>query len=96
MKNAEAGIMHYGQKCYPTQLFEVFALLVILITVYRTKSKFKAYLFLYAVSRFIIEYFRGDDRGDLFGALSPAQAISISIIIVILYRFAAGPTKKVV
>ena len=75
--------MHYGQKCYPTQLFEVFALLVILITVYRTKSKFKAYLFLYAVSRFIIEYFRGDDRGDLFGALEetrPGDQIDVTVI----------------
>lgn len=80
--NAAAGIFHYGQKCYPTQLFEVTALLLILFIVLRSKNKFYTYLMMYSVSRFFIEFFRGDSRGAFIAFLSPAQIISIGIIVV--------------
>jgi phosphatidylglycerol:prolipoprotein diacylglycerol transferase len=34
-------------------------------------------MFLYAVSRFIIEFYRGDPRGTVFGVLSTSQFISV-------------------
>lgn len=80
--NPVEGIFHNGQKCYPTQLFEVFALTLILIAVSRTSKKFELYMSMYAAARFIIEFFRGDNRGSLFAPLSPAQVISIVIIAV--------------
>ena len=38
---------------------------------------FWAYMFLYAVSRFVIEFYRGDPRGTVFGVLSTSQFISV-------------------
>jgi phosphatidylglycerol:prolipoprotein diacylglycerol transferase len=38
---------------------------------------FWGYMFLYAVSRFIIEFYRGDPRGTVFGVLSTSQFISV-------------------
>lgn len=77
----EYGIYHDGMKCYPTQLFEAAALLGILAAVIKTKKKFQTYLFLYAVARFLIEFYRGDDRGYIFEQISPAQTISIMILL---------------
>lgn len=75
--NAEAHIFHYGKLCYPTQLFEVSALSIIFIIVRKTKEKFDAYILLYGITRFATEFFRGDERGEFFCYLSPAQIISI-------------------
>lgn len=76
-------IFHHGNKCFPTQLFEVFALIIIILCVTKTKNKYKTYLVLYAISRFIIEFFRGDNRGIFLVFLSPAQLISVIIILII-------------
>src|SRR6266853_5017107 len=69
---------------HPTQLYEAGAELLILAVLLLTERKgrpfpgrtFWLYMLLYAVSRFIIEFFRGDDRGTV-GALSTSQFISI-------------------
>ena len=81
--NAETGIYHYGEKCLPTQLFEVVALIIILFIVWRCKNRLRAYLYLYAPTRFVIEFLRGDDRGEAF-LLSPSQMISLGIITVLI------------
>jgi phosphatidylglycerol:prolipoprotein diacylglycerol transferase len=60
---------------------------------------FWAYMFLYAVSRFIIEFYRGDPRGVVMG-LSTSQFISVvlaplSIVMLAwLSRQAPEPTKE--
>lgn len=77
----EYGIYHGGTKCYPTQLFEVAALLLILAVVIKAKNKFQTYLLSYAVARFVIEFYRGDDRGYISLLFSPAQVISIVLIL---------------
>jgi phosphatidylglycerol:prolipoprotein diacylglycerol transferase len=38
---------------------------------------FWMFVLLYAVSRFIIEFYRGDDRGLVFDMVSTSQAISL-------------------
>ena len=82
--NLEQGIIHNGLKCYPTQLFEVFALLIIAVIIYvLPKHKFEVYLLLYSVSRFFIEFLRGDDRGYVSDVLSPSQLISMIIVILV-------------
>lgn len=50
-----------------------------------------AYAFLYAIARFLIEYFRGDaDRGFVFGGLfSTSQLIAIALAITSLALFIA-------
>jgi phosphatidylglycerol:prolipoprotein diacylglycerol transferase len=69
---------------HPTQLYEAGAELVILVMLLATERKgrpypgrtFWGYMFLYAVSRFVIEFYRADERGLLMG-LSTSQFISL-------------------
>ncbi|MCW5959947.1 MAG: prolipoprotein diacylglyceryl transferase [Pyrinomonadaceae bacterium] len=75
---------------HPTQLYESFAMLIvfgILIYLHR-KKRFNgqvliAYMILYPIIRFTIEFFRDDPRGDLMG-LTSALGISTSQIISLL------------
>src|SRR6267143_1434485 len=69
---------------HPTQLYEAGAELLILLVLLRTERKgrpfpgrtFWLYMLLYAISRFVIEYFRGDERGTV-GIFSTSQFISV-------------------
>ena len=73
-----------GIPLYPTQLFEAGAELLILIVLLVSERKAKPYpgrtfwlyMLLYAVSRFIIEFYRGDERGSV-GIFSTSQFISL-------------------
>ena len=70
---------------HPTQLYESAAGLVILVALLLLEKRpghfagrtFWSFAFLYAVLRFIIEFYRGDDRGLVFNAISTSQFISI-------------------
>src|SRR5215510_3719563 len=73
-----------GVPLHPTQLYEAGAELLILGVLLFTERKgrpfagrtFWLYMLLYAISRFIIEFFRGDERGTV-GMFSTSQFISI-------------------
>lgn len=91
----EIGIFHNGLKCYPTQLFEVAALIVILMVINRGESKFKRYILLYAIARFLIEFFRGDNRGAQLLGFSPAQIISGLIIILYVFTYLEKIVKPI-
>jgi phosphatidylglycerol---prolipoprotein diacylglyceryl transferase len=73
-----------GIPLHPTQLYEAGAELLILGALLATERKgrpfsgrtFWAYMFLYAVSRYVIEIFRGDPRGTILG-FSTSQFISL-------------------
>jgi phosphatidylglycerol:prolipoprotein diacylglycerol transferase len=73
-----------GIPLHPTQVYEAGAELVILVLLLATERHgrrfagrtFWAYMFLYAISRFIVEIYRGDPRGELFG-FSTSQFISL-------------------
>ena len=73
-----------GVPLHPTQLYEAGAELLILALLLATERKgrpfagrtFWLYMLLYAVSRFIIEFFRGDERGT-FLMFSTSQFISL-------------------
>ncbi len=85
--NVEQNIFHNGLKCFPTQLFEVVALLIILFVILNNKDRFESYILYYSIARFVIEFFRGDVRGYITNIFSPAQIISIILfIIVLLYK----------
>src|SRR2546422_6678860 len=68
---------------HPTQLYEAGAELLILFALLATERKgrpfpgrtFWLYMLLYSISRFIIEFFRGDERGTVF-MFSTSQFIS--------------------
>jgi phosphatidylglycerol---prolipoprotein diacylglyceryl transferase len=73
-----------GVPLHPTQLYEAGAEFLILMVLLFTERKgrpfpgrtFWLYMLLYAISRFIIEFYRGDDRG-VVGMFSTSQFISI-------------------
>ncbi len=74
-----------GVPLHPTQLYEAGAELLILIFLLATEKKgryfpgrtFWSYMFLYALSRYVIEIYRGDPRGMVFDMFSTSQFISI-------------------
>ncbi len=92
---------------HPTQLYEAGAALLILVFLLVTERKgrpfpgrtFWSYMFLYAVSRFVIEFYRGDPRGMVMG-LSTSQFISVVLaplsigMLVWLSRTAPEPTAE--
>jgi phosphatidylglycerol---prolipoprotein diacylglyceryl transferase len=73
-----------GIPLHPTQIYDAGAELLILIVLLITERRgkpfagrtFWLYMLLYGISRFIIEFYRGDDRGTLIG-LSTSQAVSV-------------------
>lgn len=73
-----------GIPLHPTQLYEAGAELVILILLLATERKgrpypgrtFWIYMLLYAMSRFVIEFYRNDPRG-MVGDLSTSQFVSL-------------------
>jgi len=97
-----------GVPLHPTQLYEAGAELLILILLLVTERKgrpypgrtFWLYMLLYAVSRFVIEFYRGDDRGSV-GIFSTSQFISLLLvplaIVMLIYlsrRQAPVPERK--
>jgi len=94
-----------GVPLHPTQLYEAGAELVILLLLLSTERKgrpypgrtFWLYMLLYAVSRFIIEFFRGDERGTV-GMFSTSQFISILLaplaIVMLVYLARQTPPES--
>src|SRR5262245_7492496 len=83
---ASIGGAPLGVPLHPVQLYEsivCFILFLVLVRLLRRKrfdgQVILAYTFLYAVARFILEFFRGDaDRGFVFGGLlSTSQLIAV-------------------
>jgi phosphatidylglycerol:prolipoprotein diacylglycerol transferase len=74
-----------GIPLHPTQVYEAGTSLIILAILLATERRgrrfagrtFWAYMFLYAVSRYVIEIYRGDPRGTVFGMFSTSQFISV-------------------
>ncbi len=73
-----------GIPLHPTQLYDAGAELLILVVLLLTERKgrpfpgrtFWLYILFYATSRFLVEFFRGDDRGIVLG-VSTSQFVSI-------------------
>jgi len=76
----------HAHKVIPTQLFEMVFLLILsgILIYFAFKRNFKwnliIYLFSYSIFRFLIEFIRGDERGQV-SFLSPSQYWSIAIFI---------------
>ena len=87
---------------YPTQLFEAAFLIIlsfILFLIAYKKEKtitMPIYLISYGVFRFLIEFIRGDERGGTILSMSPAQFISIAVVMIgIILIFKIKETKEV-
>ena len=76
-----------GISLHPTQIYEAGAELLILLVLLATERRgrpfpgrtFWGYMFLYAISRYIIEHYRGDPRGTVLGIFSTSQFISVML-----------------
>lgn len=84
----EGSLAPSGIKLLPTQLIMSAGdfLIAIVLILFARKNKIDGnvgagYLLLYGVGRFVIEYFRNDNRGAV-GALSTSQFISIFIVVI--------------
>lgn len=74
-----------GIPLHPTQIYEAGAELLILGVLLGTERRgryfagrtFWLYMLLYAISRFVIEIYRGDPRGMVFDIFSTSQFISV-------------------
>ncbi len=72
---------------HPTQLYDAGAELLIMILLLVTERRgrpfagrtFWLYMLLYAISRYIIEIYRGDERGMVAG-MATSQFVSILIV----------------
>ena len=92
-----------GIPLHPTQIYEAGAELLILVLLLTTERRgrtfagrtFWAYMFLYAVSRFIVEIYRGDPRGEMFG-FSTSQVISLVLgplsLVMLIWLAKMAPT----
>jgi len=88
-----------NEALHPTQLYDAGAEFLILLVLLATERRGKAfpgrtfwgYMVLYGISRFIVEVFRGDPRGTMFG-LSTSQFVSALIVpvsLLMLWRLRA-------
>jgi phosphatidylglycerol:prolipoprotein diacylglycerol transferase len=95
-----------GVPLHPTQLYEAGAEFLILMLLLFTERKgrtfagrtFWLYMLLYAVSRFIIEFYRGDERGTV-GIFSTSQFISVllaplAVAMLVYLSRVSTPEKK--
>jgi phosphatidylglycerol:prolipoprotein diacylglycerol transferase len=77
-----------GVSLHPTQLYEAGAeaLILVFLLAFERRGRpfpgrtFWSYMLLYGVSRFIIEFYRGDPRGTVFDALSTSQFVSVILV----------------
>jgi len=97
-----------GVPLHPTQLYEAGAeaLILAILLVFERQARsfpgrtFWTYMLLYGISRFIIEFYRGDSRGMVFNVLSTSQFVSVmlvplSIVMLAVLRRRPDPTRDV-
>jgi phosphatidylglycerol:prolipoprotein diacylglycerol transferase len=73
---------------HPTQLYEaaflfiLFGIFMFLLLKYDFKYNFNVYLIAYGTFRFLLEFVRGDHRGQLLGFISPSQTWSLCMVLI--------------
>jgi phosphatidylglycerol:prolipoprotein diacylglycerol transferase len=80
---------------HPTQLYEAFAEFAIFVILYRRIGKphgrgaiISLYLMLYSTARFVVEFYRYHDQGNLWGGpLDTSQVISLALFVLGASRF---------
>ncbi len=95
-----------GVPLHPTQLYEAGAealILGVLLVLERRGRPFAgrtfwSYMLLYGVSRFVIEFYRGDSRGLVFDVLSTSQFVSVilvplAVVMLVLLARRTDPTR---
>lgn len=82
-----------GEYCVPTQIYEALFEAIVMVMFFilyivgvRRFNLLKMYLLIYAVFRFIIEFFRADDVRGIYFGFSFSQYISFFIILVLALK----------
>ena len=96
-----------GVPLHPTQLYEAGAeaLILVFLLVFERRGRpfpgrtFWGYMLLYGISRFVIEFYRGDSRGMVFDLLSTSQFVSVilvplSLVMLVLLSRRPDPTRN--
>lgn len=97
---SEPGRLFAGMPLYPVQLFEsacLFLIWLVLLYAYPRRRKngavFALYLVLYPPCRFLLEYFRGDQRQSWL-ALDVAQVTSLALLAAGVLLFGLLPRQR--
>jgi len=98
-----------GVKVLPTQLYESIFLFILFFFLSKTPKikgkEFSVYLIAYGAFRFVLEFFRGDNRGSLFSFIpgtyadypSPSQYLSILLLGIGIFLFLKkAPELKII
>lgn len=93
---------HQHQPRYPTQLVEAVFLMFLALGIYyfyfrtRRSGAFYAYSFLYGFFRFMIEFWRADNRGHIPGIvfLSTSQTISLCLMLAVFMHIVWSVKNK--
>jgi phosphatidylglycerol:prolipoprotein diacylglycerol transferase len=96
-----------GVPLHPTQLYEAGAeaLILVFLLVFERRGRpfpgrtFWSYMLLYGLSRFVIEFYRGDPRGAVFDVLSTSQFVSVilvplSLVMLVLLSRRGDPSRS--
>lgn len=94
-----------GVPLYPVQLFEVLGNILLFAVLHwllkRRADRFKrsgalmlGYFGGYAILRFFVEFFRGDDRGGFAAGLSPSQIAALAAVCFIFAAYRFLPARK--
>jgi phosphatidylglycerol:prolipoprotein diacylglycerol transferase len=78
-----------GVSIHPTELYESILYLGVFIVIFKMRIRkkfagqlFGLYLLLAGLARFIVEFFRGDDRGpDILWGMPVTQAVALSLVV---------------
>lgn len=84
-KGSYAFSIYGNRKLYPTPVMEMCLLFMILLcaVLLFKKAKFICYILMYSMGRFFIEFFRGDNRGNVYQGLSPSQRICMAAFLAV-------------
>lgn len=78
---------HLAEPVHPTMLYEaiflfvMFGICTFLLFKFKFKHNMSVYLITYGIFRFLIEYLRGDHRGEFVSGISPSQFWSILMVV---------------
>jgi phosphatidylglycerol:prolipoprotein diacylglycerol transferase len=94
---------YLGVPIHPTQLYEVAGNLVLFFILHKMLNKTSktegnvllTYICGYSVLRFVIEFFRGDDRGRYFLSMSPSQWVSVIALLAVIGYLIYVKNKKI-
>lgn len=91
-------VYDFGVHLHPVQLYEAFFLISLFIVIkkyIRFELRLFYYFTLYGIGRFILEYFRGDNRGEIITAMiSPSQIVSLIFILIGSFYYQKVTKKK--